>query len=765
MVYMLARVVRHERGMTLVVVLIMLLLMSAIGAVLMTAADRNSEMRGTYQKTVAGFQAAEAGINVGADLTMNSVANNALPTGSTCNANFGGSPLSINGRTVTYTLSGCGQTPVLQTLPADDPFAGLSADVYTYTLTSTAVNSAGFTEGSLKMQFYARQIPMFQFQTFTNSTYALTPGTVYLVTGRIHTNGDLYLTDTDCGSSGSGGGGMQMLGQVTFVGNLYRGNRQSVSSGHVWISTDGTQANETIFGITGPGDTSCGPGAGRGPIPQSELNSFNGRVRNVKNITMPGGYELYCSPWSCPGSMTAGSNIYWQKADLRLVLDLTASPAHLVGAFGPALPPINVVDASGNVVAAATTSLHTMMQNNPGIITYTDVPTSGTIDCWASISGTTTSCEPTYANGANYTPKLPNSTSTCPVAQVSQRGGRALITSNNYCYDYRYGGYYDWKDGKPRILLNVDWMALEEYNHNNANVFFNPAGATASNNGLVVYLTVRGANSAGVNNYGVRVFDAARDHYATADPGVTFATDENMYLAGNFNCATPNTSGGTSVPETCGTGGQVGSSIVGDKVDFLSCAWPSSSVATTPCSNFSTGSTQWPGWANGNVSTYRLQDERSTQGPVPSGYPSPNSPGGAAGTTTFFNLALLSGFDPTWCTTDHTGNTCAGNWSTGGSPNLVENWGGQNFWWVNSNASADTTHHTCYAYYTGINPTNDPSFSCTTHTYQGANTQLYAPPAARLFFFDSSFTTPANWPPLTPFVASLRQVLFTEPFQ
>jgi len=330
---------RNERGMTLALVLIVILLMSAIGVVIMSGVDRNSEMRGTFQKTVAGFQAAEAGINVGADAVMNKMGNNIQPSGSDCSANFGGSPLSLNGLTVSYTLSGCGQSSTLQTLPADDPFAGLSAYVYTYTLTSTAVDSSGFTEGNLKMQFYARQ---------------------------------------------------------------------------------------------------------------------------------------------------------------------------------------------------------------------------------------------------------------------------------------------------------------------------------------------------------------------------------------------------------------------------------------------------WPGWSNGNVSTYRLQDEYSTCGQngvggctvngwMPSPYP-PGSPGGVPATTTYSNHAALIGSDPTWCPTDHTGATCASLWSGPGSGGFDESWTGQQYWFITAGATLDTSHHTCYAYLTGINPTNDPSFSCNTYTAQGFNTRRYAPPT-RLGFYDTSFNTPGNLPPVTPFFVSLRQVLFTEPFQ
>jgi len=758
--------------MTLVVVLIMILLMSAIGAVLMMAVDRNSEMRGTFQKTVVGFQAAEGGINLGADAVFNKMQGSTLPSGSDCNAQT----TTIEGRTVTYTLSGCGQTPSLVTLPADDPFAGLNANVYTYTLTSAAVNSSGFTESSLKMQFYAREVPIFQFGAFFQHDleYAPTPPTVF--NGRMHTNADMYLNVVDCGTAPTGG--LDIMGQITIVGSglpgtapLTRGRKDQTTNqnqGHVYVSLDGTNTAATmqILGTDAQGSTNCGPVNNR-QIPQSEINTWNGRIRTgVKSLNMPPMPNINCAPWSCPAGQTPSAAGYWQNADLRIVLDLTATPAHLNGAFGPALPPINVVDASGNVIAAATSSLQTLMQNVPGVITYNDLPTGAQWDCSAYLS----TCETnTYNAGANgykgYTPNFPSTTSTCPIALTGPRQPRTTIVASNYCDDYRYGGFYNWRERKPILMLNVDWMALEEWNRNNANALFNPAGTT--NNGLVIFLSVRGPNSQGANNYGVRIYDAARARHDTTDLGISFATDGAMYVLGNFNCPQPNTSGGTSVPATCGGSGyQKPASIIADSTNILSCAM----IQAGACANISMNADQWPAWPSGTNNPYRPVDENTTTGAY-SGLPGNN--GGVQAAQTFVYGAFLAGTDRTWCPTQHSGLACGSTNYYGGGiesyPRFHEDWNtvATGFWYLGSFVAMETPFHTCYAYITQWTSTaDDAAYPCGTATNLHGfwSSSRYRPPT-RHYFYDTSFNNAANWPPLTPHATSLKQVLFTQPFQ
>src|SRR5262249_13008416 len=127
------RIARQEAGAALLMVLLGIFIFVAIGAYMLLAVDRNTDMGAAYQKGVAGFDAAEAGLNVGAAAVLTAMQDYGLPTN--CNPQT----VLINGRTVTYTLSvpggtpgSCAETPVNQPEPASSPFAGLNAIVYRY---------------------------------------------------------------------------------------------------------------------------------------------------------------------------------------------------------------------------------------------------------------------------------------------------------------------------------------------------------------------------------------------------------------------------------------------------------------------------------------------------------------------------------------------------------------------------------------------------------------------------------------------------------
>jgi hypothetical protein len=130
-------------------------------------------------------------------------------------------------------------------------------------------------------------------------------------------------------------------------------------------------------------------------------------------------------------------------------------------------------------------------------------------------------------------------------------------------------------------MLNVDWMALEEWNQRQPSGarLFDPDDTTEG--GLVVFLSVRGPNSRGANNYAVRVYDAQRLRFRENSSGVTFASDVAFYVAGNFNCADPDEAvQESSEPMPCGPGdprdrrvGKRPAAIVADTINVLSCAW------------------------------------------------------------------------------------------------------------------------------------------------------------------------------------------------
>ncbi|HET8998695.1 MAG TPA: hypothetical protein VFP86_03520, partial [bacterium] len=100
-----AKVHGQQHGAAVLLVLLIILVLVAVGTFVMLSVDRNSDMRVSYQKNVAGFNAAEAGLNVGAAQVLTTMQGFSLPTN--CNPQT----LSLNNRTVTYRLSVPGNAP------------------------------------------------------------------------------------------------------------------------------------------------------------------------------------------------------------------------------------------------------------------------------------------------------------------------------------------------------------------------------------------------------------------------------------------------------------------------------------------------------------------------------------------------------------------------------------------------------------------------------------------------------------------------------
>ena len=768
----------------MLLVLLGILVVVSIGALIIMANDRNSDLRFAYQRGIVGFHSAEAGIHVGAVGVQNAMQNFALPT----NCSAAGTSFAINGRTVTYVLSvptgapwngvagSCAETPLTITEAQGTTFAGLNAQLYTYNLTSSAANALGFTEATVNAQFQSHLIPMFQFASFYNGDLELVPSPNMVINGRLHTNGDLYLNSDDCGGAPSRG--LNVLGQITVVGSglpgtaaLNRGSKDQLAhnSGNVYISLDGTSASSSmqVLGTNAQGSTNCAQTSTR-QIGASEMNSFNTLgpriVTGIKNISVPSPKNM-CVPWisTCP----AAGGSYWVNANLRIALDTTTTGPLTgtctgVGAVSPCLYPIEVLNADGTVNAGQTTLLKTFMRTNPGAITYNDVPASSSH--WDCLNKS--DCEAkAYNDGSKYATQFPQSGQNgCTV----NRNPRDMITlaPANFCNDYRYGGFYSWREEKPILMLKIDWMALEEYNYLNGYPFFNPN--TTTNGGLVVFLTVKdttGTEGLKADNYGVRIFDAGRARRNLTDPGVTFATDQAMYVTGNFNCPVPTWAGPTTSPAPCGDGAwppagsstyQKPVSVAADTINVLSCAW----IQAAACGTYTMNATNWAA-PNFGVGKLRPLDEQSTTC-IGSSY-------GCAASATIVNAGFYSAIDQSWCPSNSNGTNCGYTYYGGGLenyPRLHEDWSGINFWYQGSFVASGPPQHTCFEYHAQVVAVADDSlWACTINSTQGFwSTQRYGAPQRR-WFYDVSFSNASYLPPLTPRFVYLNLVYFTQVFQ
>ena len=787
-----ARPDREQTGAALVLVLLGILVFVASGAFIILAVDRNSDLRFSFQRSVIGFHSAEAGIHYAAVGVQNSMLNFGLPT--TCNPQT----MFINSRTVTYTLSvptgppwngtagSCTETPVSDTEAPGTPYAGLNALVYTYRLTSSAKNTLGFVESSVNNQFESHLIPMFQFAAFYSGDLELLPGPTAVINGRLHTNRDMYLNNDTCGASPTNG--LNILGQITVVGSgvagtapLNRGRKDTTTSNwnNVYISKDGTSSNMQVLGTNAPGSASC-TNTNLRQIGAGEINSLFDTLgpritTGLQNISLPTPSGLMCVPW-ITGCGSTGS--YWQNANLRIALDTTQTTTL---ANGTVLYKIEVLDPSGSPNGTLTTALQTFMQNNPGAITYSAVPSNAAhwnCSAWAD-------CETAaYAVGDTtaYTSAFPVANDVnCGGAGFPGRSPRAAITAANYCGDYRYGGFFNWREKKPVLMLNIDWVALEEYNNRTANVFFNPA--TTTNGGLIVFLTVKdttGTEGLRATNYGVRLYDAGRARRNLTDPGVTFTTDQAMYIVGNINCPSPTWTGAVTSPASCGdlswppTGAstyQKPVSIAADTLNVLSCN--AITNANQACGTLAMGADVWPG-----AGTYRPVDEMSTtQSGTVAATGAACGGSGCQARETIINAAYLSGTDQTWCTSNSNGTNCGNTYYSGGVenyPRFHEDWSGtdavtlrpRNLWYQGSMVSTGPPNHTCFEYVAQLVAIgNDTAYACAAGSTQGFwSTQRYSPPPRR-WFYDVSFNNAQYLPPLTPRFVYLRPVFFTQVFQ
>jgi hypothetical protein len=276
-----------------------------------------------------------------------------------------------------------------------------------------------------------------------------------------------------------------------------------------------------------------------------------------------------------PDALVHGSGEFWLKADLRIALDLKSPDG--AGRF-----PIVVQDAGGATDAVATGKLQAFLAARPGRIFYNDVPTG---------TPTATSCAvgSSYCNPANYTPPLADAAHVYPCADsdLGLYAGCAAHVANETRADgsrtARRGGFYNNREHAWVYMLNVNLHDLLAWNRAQAsgNRLFDPDDV--SEGGIVLFLTVDGAGSAGVPNprYGVRAFGSPNlDFPAAADPtGVTIASDQPLYVEGDYNT-------GAGACTSFGACPKAPAALMGDALNVLSNAWSGSGACQNDCQSF-----------------------------------------------------------------------------------------------------------------------------------------------------------------------------------
>ncbi len=719
---------RNQHGAALLTAIILMGAFGAIAAVHVLNVRASLRIRGATAERNVGYYAAEGGLNVG----MTRFAN-IFRTGNTPKVADFSQTVTLDDHGISIALApspSCGPCPPTR-IPIGEVFSGLNTLPYRYTVHATSARNAGETAAHVAGEFDIHNIPIFQFLAFIDSHLFIMPLRDTTLHGRIHTNGNLYIQPDSLLRVQDRQPEIRDV-QVTAVGDVYRGGRKYDASWRCW----GDAFVDKLEDVVPPNDDLdplAVPCSGESPLSDGDLDAWLGSLRaGVQNIVTPS-VDVF----------DRGTGTYWKAADLRIVLrvdqrvpavdfsqvDLCPGAPNAAGRDD--LHPIEVQTANGATDVARTRQLLRFLCERRGALFYNDVPIGAPDPPDPGLADLPTTYFPAFEAGQVYR-RVGEDTSgdgvinaaddnvdVCPAGVGAAPPWFNAATCPPYAdppnlnrwyrdMDYRRGGFWNHRERQWMYLLNLNLRALIEWNQANGDVLF-PHDDT-SDGGLIVFLTVQGAVSDAMNNYGVRVFDSAdldRNNVTfppgVADPtGVSVVSDQLAIIQGNFNIVD-----------------KYPAAVMADAVHVLSQGWEVPAAGGQP---------------NDLKSTFTLasgvRDVPANDAPGGTDFTGPDALG--------VNTALLFGLGP---------STLHPDWYNGGLENFIrmlESWSGRTLNYRGSFVSLGEPQH----------KRND------WHCGSGNGCNIYDPPE-RNYDYDADFDRVENLPPMTPRFVYLQQRMYT----
>ncbi len=705
----------RKQGFALVTVLTLMLVLAALISAYFALTSIEISTTESSVSSTSAFYSAEAGLNLrGQEIRQTFVGFN-RPAGisptdytecldaSATNdglGDFACRSLSFGGKTVETYVEEAPGNPTTLIIPPGERFQGLQAQEYEYTAWSVGLSRDNLPEAILGLTFRSRLVPLFQFAAFYDKDLEIANGPGLILSGPIHVNGDLYLNT---------GSTQDDLGQVTAArvatnspdgGNLFRGLKRSNScSGTVRVATTTgvttTDINNGNFSNMRQLKCSDAPNAWTAIDSTFLTSNWNGMIQvGTDYVEVPDTDQLDYT------------GVYWNKADLRIGLNITDPDEPVIEVYQQALSPTGQpqVDLPRTLLLQACTyqALGLGTPTTPYDYNENDFLNAGAADD----NGSSFNDVLLGYDGGGSKVALPLPTGTGDAAR------RHVVEASNTFYnnrEIRSGNTvngttknYDTGDDSRTVMLEVDVQGLMACIDNDPDLLgagsagSGPGLTDTTEGGLVWYLTVVGPLSGDcpvlsgtpcINNYGVRVYNGAQLAASTpgAPPirGLTIASDQALYSQGDYNRDS--------------FGGDVWkpAAFLADSYNLLSNAWRD---------------------ANGGNNVK----------------PDAN--------TSYVNVALLSGTDIT--------NDQEGPGGQGGG-NTFYNGGLENYPRFHERWSGVTLRYR--GSFVSLAPPN--------HVHGRWNKQVYNPPK-RDWGFDERFRDAANLPPLSPRFVYLKQQLF-----
>ncbi|MCI0484789.1 MAG: PilX N-terminal domain-containing pilus assembly protein [candidate division NC10 bacterium] len=207
----------EQRGVVLILSIFVLLLLTTLGLAFLTTAATENTIAVNYRNHVQAFYAAEAGVESGVVSLKSLVGANPTPT----DAQLAGLlPPALTDPNYTFNAFQVQRVRTVapysyQTTLTTGAYAGLMAWTTDYEVTATVTGPRG-SQARVTQKLQHVGIPLFQFMGFYGRgvDLELSPGPAMTITGRIHSNSNLYLK--------AGDGGLKIDSYATTTGDIYR---------------------------------------------------------------------------------------------------------------------------------------------------------------------------------------------------------------------------------------------------------------------------------------------------------------------------------------------------------------------------------------------------------------------------------------------------------------------------------------------------------------------------------------------------------------
>lgn len=216
-------VVRTESGFVMVTTLAVLLMLGILGASTVMKSSDDMEVTANQLRDLNALYAAEAGADKAYALFTQAVMTTDQPPDPLPSDSF-----ALGHYNVAYRVDQIG-LPQQRTLTTG-AYQGLYALVRDYDIWGHSISDNTGVQNSVKIRMERALIPLFQFAIFYDDVLEWHPGPIMQLSGRVHSNGDLYLGANT---------GLSIDSYVTAAGDVYHGRHpesgQTTGSGYVRI--------------------------------------------------------------------------------------------------------------------------------------------------------------------------------------------------------------------------------------------------------------------------------------------------------------------------------------------------------------------------------------------------------------------------------------------------------------------------------------------------------------------------------------------------